>query len=336
MPINKISRRSLFKTALGASATLVGFSALKPLYASEAMDFKGPDVPDVAAIKVNDRCYYIPASGPLPTSYNLGFFSNPSFIITAEGVVVVDTGASVQIGEMLLRQIRKITTKPIIKIINTHFHGDHWLGNHAFVVENPEIKIYAHPKTQAKLKAGADEFWFGFMQQNTNNKITGTIMTLPDQDLIDGEIIKLGDTTLKIHHFGTMHTDADLIVEIVEDKTMIMGDAVMRRVANMEDASFVGTIKGLENILAMPVDTFIPMHGKHEGTALIEDGKQFMEIIYNETARLYEEGLADFEIRPIIMENAFMKNEASKWPGYQSTLGRFVAVAVREYEASLF
>jgi glyoxylase-like metal-dependent hydrolase (beta-lactamase superfamily II) len=337
MSITKFSRRRLLKTALGTSVSLVGISALSPLYAIESMEFRGPDVPDVEAVKVGSRCYYVPALGPMPTHENYGFFNNPCFIITSKGVVVVDTGSSVQIGEMVLRQIRTITDKPIIKVINTHFHGDHWLGNHAFIVENPKVEIYAHPNNISALKGGADKFWFDFLQKETKNQITGTIMSPPDKILKGGEVIKLGDTTLKIYYFGQMHTNSDLAVEVVEDKTMIMGDMVMRRIANMSDGSFLGTIKGLDEVLKLPIDTFIPMHGKHEGKKLIEDGKQFMEIIYHDTVKYYDEdGLSDFEIKPKIMADSFMKEEASKWPGFDVAMGKFIVAAIKEHEESMF
>ncbi|MDX1347296.1 MAG: MBL fold metallo-hydrolase [Thiomicrorhabdus chilensis] len=331
-----MKRRELLKSAFGLTAGLVGASALSPLYANDSMEFRGPDVPDVEAVKVNSRCYYIPAMGPHPTPDNFGMFSNPGFIVTSEGVVVVDTGSSVQIGEMVLRQIKKVTDKPVIKVINTHYHGDHWLGNHAFVAANPNVEIYSHPTMQTVLKNGQDKFWFDFMQANTNNKITGTVITPPNKSLNGGEEIKVGDTTFKIHHFGKVHTESDLAVEVVEEKTMYMGDMVMRRIANMEDGSFVGSIKALDTISKMPLDVFIPMHGKHEDVQLIKDGKEFMDTIYSRVTEYYDEGLSDFEMKPKIMAEAFMQNEASKWPGYESTIGKFIVVAIAEVERNMF
>lgn len=336
MSNHQISRRKLLKSAFGVSAALVGSSVSAPLYASDEMAFKGPRVPDVAPVKVNDRCYYIPAPGPMPTKENLAFFSNPGFVITSEGVVVIDTGSSVQIGEMVIRQIKKITDKPVVKVINSHFHGDHWLGNHAFVEAYPDVEIYAHTNTLTALKGGEDKFWFDFMQKESSNQITGTVITAPDKALKGGEVIKVGDTTIKIHYFDKMHTDSDIAVEIVETKTMYMGDMVMRRVAHMGDGSFVGSSKGLGEILKLPIDTFIPMHGKHEDKALIEDGKQFMDILYQESARHYEDGLSDFEIKPKIMADPFMKSVVSQWPGYESGIGKFIVIALQEYENSMF
>lgn len=334
--MSSLKRRDFLKKTLGLTAGLVGASALKPLYASDLIEFKGPEVPDIDAIKVSTRCYTIPAMGPHPTPDNFGMFSNPGFIVTSEGVVVVDTGSSVQIGEMVLRQIKKVTDQPVVKVINTHYHGDHWLGNHAFVAENPEVEIYSHPACQSVLKNGKDKFWFDFMQTNTDNKISGTVITLPTKNLKGGEEIKLGDTTLKIHHFGKVHTESDIAVEVVEDKAIFMGDMVMRRIANMDDGSFQGSIDALAKVEAMPLKHYIPMHGKPEGVQLIKDGKAFMEAIYLNAGKYYEDGLTDFEMKPKIMAEPFMKEVASQWPGYESAMGQYIVVAIKEYEASMF
>lgn len=332
-----MKRRELLKSALGLSAGLVGMSALNPLYASDEFEaFRGPDVPDIDAIKVTEHCYTIPAMGPYPTPDNFGMFSNPGFVVTSEGVVVVDTGSSVQIGEMILRQIKKVTDKPVVKVFNTHFHGDHWLGNHAFITANPDVEIISHPLCIENLKAGGDQFWFDFMQSNTNNKITGTVVSLPNKTVEGGEEIKVGDVTFKVHYFGQMHTVSDIVIEVVEDSAIYTGDVVMRRVANMEDGSYTGTIAGLQKMADSGVKTFIPMHGKPDNVNLINEGKQFMETIYTSVEELYDEGLSDFEMKPIIMDKPFMKDVASKWPGYEGAIGKFIVVALQEVERNMF
>ncbi|WP_321276067.1 MBL fold metallo-hydrolase [Thiomicrorhabdus indica] len=331
-----MKRRDFFKSALAAGVGLVGASALRPVYASDMMEFKGPEVPDVDPVKVAEHCYSIPAMGPHPTPDNFGMFSNPGFVVTEKGVVVVDTGSSLQIGEMILRQIKKITDQPVVKVINTHFHGDHWLGNHAFVNAYPNVEIYSHQKCIDNLKSGQDKFWFDFMQQNTNNKITGTVITLPNKTFAGGETFEVGGVKFKIHHFGKVHTDSDISVEVSTDKVMYMGDMVMRRIANMEDGSFRGSIDALSQVAEMDIDTFIPMHGTPDDVKLINEGREFMETIYTNVEELYDEGLSDFEMKPKIMENPFMKDVASQWPGYEDTLGKFIVVAIREVEQAMF
>ncbi|MEA3404214.1 MAG: MBL fold metallo-hydrolase [Pseudomonadota bacterium] len=332
-----MKRRDLLKSAFGLSAGLVGMTALKPLYAStDDMAFKADPMFDVEPTKVTDNVYYFLAKDPEPSVENHAFFNNPGFVITSEGVVVVDTGSSVQIGEMLIRQIKKITDKPVVKIINTHYHGDHFLGNHAFVEAYPNVEIYAHQATIDKIKGGAGEFWYDFMQRNSGNGITGTIITPATKTFAGGETMKVGDTTFKIHQFGQAHTEADLIVEAVEDSVAFLGDTAMRRVANMADGSFPGTIETMKKARDLKCDHYILGHGPHDGVAICDDMQTFCENIYNNAMKYYDEGLSDFEMKPKIMAEPFMKDVASKWPGYEHTIGNFISLAVAEAEANMF
>jgi glyoxylase-like metal-dependent hydrolase (beta-lactamase superfamily II) len=332
-----MNRRDFLKSTFGLSAGLVGMSAMSPLYAkTEAMEFKADPMYDVEPTKVTDKVYYFLAKDPEPSPDNHAFFNNPAFVVTSEGVVVVDTGSSVQIGEMLIRQIKKVTDKPVTMIINTHYHGDHWLGNHAFVEAYPDVEIYAHPASIEKIKGEAGQFWYDFMQRNSNNAITGTIVTLPTKTFNGGETVKVGDTTFKIHQFGKAHTEADLIVEVVEDSVAFLGDTAMRRVANMRDGSFAGTIETMKKARDLGCKHYVLGHGPHDGAAICDDMQQFCEIIYNGALKYYDEGLSDFEMKPKIIAEPFMKDVAAKWPGFDSTVGSFISIAVAEAEASMF
>ncbi|NNJ90035.1 MAG: MBL fold metallo-hydrolase, partial [Gammaproteobacteria bacterium] len=99
---------------------------------------------EYTADKIAEDVYVI--HGPLetPNPINQGFMNNPGIIITDAGVVVVDPGGSVQSGEMVISHIEKLTDKPVVAVFDSHVHGDHWLGNQAFMEKYPEVKIYAH------------------------------------------------------------------------------------------------------------------------------------------------------------------------------------------------
>lgn len=330
-----MKRRDLLKSALGLSVGLVGMSAMRPLYANDEMVVRADPMYDVPVTKVTDSCYYILAKDPEPTPENHAFFNNPGFVVTSEGVVVIDTGSSVQIGEMVLRQIQKVTKLPVTMVINTHYHGDHFLGNHAFIEAYPNVEIYAHPAAISKIKSSG-EFWYNFMQRNSANAISGTIITPPNRTFNGGESFKLGNKTFKIHHYGKAHTESDLIVEVVEDKVAFLGDTAMRRVANMADGSFKGTIEAMKKAASLNCDHYILGHGEHDDVSICRDMQTFCETLYENAANYYDEGLSDFEMKPKILAEPFMQDVASHWPGFDSTIGVFIANAVAEVEASMF
>lgn len=55
--------------------------------------------------------------------------SNSTFLITSEGILVVDTGLNEEEGRRLLAEIRKVSNLPVRYIVNTHYHPDHRGGN---------------------------------------------------------------------------------------------------------------------------------------------------------------------------------------------------------------
>jgi glyoxylase-like metal-dependent hydrolase (beta-lactamase superfamily II) len=71
--------------------------------------------------------------------------SNAAFLVTDEGVLVVDTRQHPRDGEDLLNRIRAITNKPIKWVVNSHFHADHTYGNQVFKAAG--ATIIAHRDT---------------------------------------------------------------------------------------------------------------------------------------------------------------------------------------------
>lgn len=334
-PVQGMDRRHFIKGMVAATAVgAVGASVLKPLYAGDDMVVKGPRVPDVKPNKVSEHCYVVIAKDPEPTPENQGLFSNMGFIVTQKGVVVYDTGGSVQIGEMLIRQIKKVTNKPVVKIFNSHFHGDHWLGNHAFVQEWPNVEIYAHEKLHQALKEGVGEFWTGFMARSTNNATAGTVVTAPNQVVKGGEVFDMGDTLIKVHYYGKMHTNADIALEVTADKTVYVGDMSMTgRVANMDDGSYVGSIEGLKKLKAQTQATnYVQGHYKF-GPNETDLYVAFLEAIYNNVSELQKQGMGASAVRDQVMPKLTKYRD---WKGFDAVIGKYIQLAFLEAEAANF
>ena len=145
-------RRHLLKISLGA----IGLLTLPQMmeFAKAAEDFiKGPKVKDHPAKQLSKHVWMIYSPDGFPTAENQGMMANITFVITQKGIVILDTGASLQIGEMAIRMIKKVSSLPVIAIFNSHYHGDHFLGNQAFVeAYGPQIPIYAHPYSAEQIK----------------------------------------------------------------------------------------------------------------------------------------------------------------------------------------
>src|SRR5438270_2356226 len=55
--------------------------------------------------------------------------ANSTFLISDQGILVVDTGLNAEEGHKLRQEIRKVSQAPVRWIVNTHYHPDHIGGN---------------------------------------------------------------------------------------------------------------------------------------------------------------------------------------------------------------
>jgi hypothetical protein len=81
-------------------------------FAVQANDYEKVGV-EVVAENLNGDAYYVPGLSGSATEYE-GFISNAGFVVTTEGVVVLDALGTPSLAKAMLNEIRKITDKPII------------------------------------------------------------------------------------------------------------------------------------------------------------------------------------------------------------------------------
>src|SRR6267142_2792244 len=110
--------------------------------------------------KVGDGVYAAIAE----TRYKLN--CNAAVIMTDDGVIVVDSHSKPSAARALYKEIQAVTKKPVRKMINTHFHWDHWQGNEVYAAANPGLEIVATQKTRENLtKPDAGRGGIPFIEQ---------------------------------------------------------------------------------------------------------------------------------------------------------------------------
>lgn len=328
-------RRDLMKRLFGLAAGVGLIPAFAPSPACAAV--VGPVVPDQKPVQVSEHLYVLYARGGFPNKDNQGFFANISFVKTSKGVLVIDAGTSLQIGEMAIRAIKKVTNQPVIGVFNTHFHGDHWLGNNAFKKAFPDAPIYAHPDCIKSIKLVTGQEWFEQMMKATDGMIAGTSITPPDTPVEHGKEFNFGDVTLRVHHYGQAHTKVDIMLEIVQDKAVHVGDVAMdRRIANMEDGSFTGSLKvydGLEK--NAPGSLWVPAHGQPDRNLLVKN-RELLGGIYASALKAVKSGKTIDEAKAMVLANPSVKKYAQDTVGFDESIGKFASIAFIEAEQNSF
>lgn len=267
----------------------------------------------------------------MPSVANQGFMNNPAWVITQSGVVVIDPGSSVQAGRMVVDQIRKTTPLPVTHVFNTHVHGDHWLGNHAILDAWPEATLMAHPDMIQQSRSGAAQFWIKLMSDLTQGYTEGTRAKIPTIPTADGQEIKIGGKTFRIHSSSDAHSKTDDMIEVVEDRILFTGDNVLaHQVMNLRDGTFKGVKRATDRALAVNAAIYVPGHGQSGDRRLVEEQKAWFDILMRETRALYDEGKNDFEMKPVLADKL---KAFSAWHGWETGLGPQISLAILEIES---
>ena len=328
------------KTGFGMSAA-VGTLSLFPevrSFAQSVDDFlRGPPMRDIKPTQISKRVWYIYSPDSFPTPENQGMMCNVTFVVTQKGVVILDSGASLQIGEMAIRMIKTVTDKPVIGVFNSHYHGDHWLGNDAFAQAYPGVKIYALEENMKRIQGTEGNMWRSLMERWTNQATIGTKTVAPNTVVQNAQVLDFGDTRLKMHFYGTAHTPCDLSVEVVEDKITHIGDIAMEnRIANIDDGSYPGTFKYYEALQKTAGDqTWLPGHG-HPSKGLLKDYGELMAGIWEPCLKAVKEGKDITAAKALVLQDPRVASRAKRTAGFEANIGKYTSLAFLEAEKEAF
>ncbi len=285
---------------------------------------------DYPLTRLAPHTYIIQGPVGYPSVENQGFMNNPGFVITRNGVVVIDPGSSVQSGRMVLKQLRTITRLPVTHVINTHVHGDHWLGNQAIVEAYPKAVLMAHPEMIRLANNGAGAEWVALMERSTNGFTRGTVAVVPVVAMNDGAELKAGGMTFRFYAPSDAHSHTDIMIQVVEESVVFAGDNVLnQRIARMDDATFAGNIAACEVAAAIKAKVYVPGHGPAGDIKVVNNFHTYLSTLFNEVKALHEQGKLDFEMKDAVVARLV---PYQNWPGFSDEVGRHISLAVLELD----
>ena len=312
--------------ALGAAALVLIGCVSFPELDKQVM------VRDYPAVRIAAHTYVI--HGPLGyfAVVNQGFMNNPAFVVTQEGVVVIDPGSSLQAGRMVLKQLRKVTDKPVTHVLNTHIHGDHWLGNQAVLEVYPNALLMAHPETVRRAPHVA-EHWVSLIQSLTNGFTAGTRAVVPTVAIGDGAELRTGGMTFRIHAPAEAHSNTDIMIHVLEDSVLFGGDILLsKRLARLDDATFKGSIEACRVAVRLNAKHYVPGHGPTGDVTIVKAYESYLTTLYAEVKKHYESGKSDFEMKEAVV--AKLKPYAD-WANFSDVVGKHISLAILEIERGM-
>jgi glyoxylase-like metal-dependent hydrolase (beta-lactamase superfamily II) len=227
-----------------------------------------------ALLAVSAQAEYLPKAEPVADGVyaivgplgqrspeNDGLNANYGFIVTATGVILIDSGASRLGAEKLDKAIRAVTDKPVRWVINTGSQDHRWLGNDYFAGRGAEI--IALQRTAATQAKSANQQLQG-LERFLGKRLEGTRPLSAPQPLAgEGASLELGGEALTF-----MYTDAhypgDALVHLPKRGIVFTGDLVYvdRILGVLPGSSVQKGQKAFKALAALKPAHVVPGHGR--------------------------------------------------------------------------
>ncbi len=213
------------------------------------------------ARQVAEGAWFVQGLAALGTAANGNFISNAAFVVTSQGVVVIDALGSPALAEELVAAVRRVTAQPIRYVVVTHYHADHVYGLQVFkklgatvIAHRAGLEYLNSDTAQRRLVASREELapWV-----DERTQLVGA-----DRWLDADTVLELGGEKLHIRHAGPAHTPEDLVVYAERSHVLFAGDLVFRgRIPFVGQADSRGWIAALASLIALRPAIIVPGHG---------------------------------------------------------------------------
>jgi len=242
-------------------------------------------------IKVAEGVWSAIGATQPPTYENSGHNNNLSFVIGEDGVLVVNAGGAFVLAEALHEEIKAITDKPVIAVVNENGQGHAMLGNGYWKALG--VKIIAHEDAAAVWE---EEGWDILERMKGVNKeqARDSEVVMVDETFADRLSLDLGGVTAELISFGPAHSPGDISVWVPERNVIIAGDMAFheRMLPIFEDTDTAGWLESFADFADLAKDAIVvPGHGGPTDIATVDTyTRGYLEYLREKVRALLDEG----------------------------------------------
>jgi glyoxylase-like metal-dependent hydrolase (beta-lactamase superfamily II) len=226
------------------------------------------------------------------SAQNQGLNANLGLVVTAQGAVLIDSGATWQSARLIDDAVRRVTTQPVRWVINTGSQDHRWLGNGYFRAEGAELIAHAGALPDMRARGGEQ---LDALRSLLGTAAADTAPVLPTR-LIEGADarLELGGTVFELRHRGGGHTPGDMMVWLPRSKVLFAGDIVYvdRLLAVIPVSNTRSWLAAFAVIEALAPTKIVPGHGRVADLATARaQTKDYLVALRERMKRAVDEGL---------------------------------------------
>lgn len=259
--------------------------------------------------------------------------SNIVLIVNENDLLVVDSGLLPDAGSEAIKEIKKISSKPVRYLVNTHWHGDHWQGNEAFEKTFPRIQIIATEQGKKGMEENGlvwarklyikhfENYIGGYDKAIAEKSLDGKSLSdaevsnlkiattqfkqdlegmkhlnpvLPNVTFSERVVITSGKREIDFLYLGVGNTSGDAVLYLPNEKIVIAGDLVVHPSPYESGMFSPEWLETSQKLAALDFQILIPGHGE------VQNGKDYLNFLNSLFAEIIKQ-----------VKNAYLSNGIS-------------------------
>jgi len=270
--------------------------------------------------KVTDDVYALVGQrGPM-SKWNYGTNATFGVVVTSDGVVHIDSGASYLAAKEISRKIKQITNKPVVLVINTGSEDLRWLGNsyfksHGAKIITGKVALKDQHDRANNLINRLDNFIFPKFS-------AGTKAVYADETFDNKKTLVVGNSKFVLRYTGPAYMPGDFYVWMPEQKLVFSGDIISteRMLAVSRDSHTLSWLKAFESIEKLESEHVVPGHGHATNIKKAKaDTYDFLSLLRSSVKEFMRKG---GQIENVSSLKEYPLSPYERLIGYEMLLGR--------------
>jgi glyoxylase-like metal-dependent hydrolase (beta-lactamase superfamily II) len=297
-------------------ATTAAIGAFSPWVGAQQAPAPAPLVRENALVKLGEHTWAIP-------DFETPQVPNVGIVVGSRATLVIDPGLGRRNGEIVAREVARVSKNAEVYVAATHYHVEHTTGNLGFpanaryvsaAVQDAEFVEGAGP--QAKTFSARSPLHAELLKDISQRR---TDIPFDREHSLD-----LGGVRVQMRVVGPTHTRGDTVFFVEGDRVLFAGDVVMNNsfVAANQNSSMKAWLAAFDLLEGWMPRTIVPAHGRIGEGSLIATNRAFMRAIQDRTRQLKAQGRSVDDVAA-----AVQKEMEGKHPGFARANG--VAGAAR-------
>jgi cyclase len=221
--------------------------------------------------------------------------ANVGFVVTGEGVVLIDTPMLPDDARTWRAEISKRTDQEIIYIINTDHHRGHIVGNQHF----PTATVVAHEFAWKNMRSYGDSFrtrLLNLYRERVPDAAREWRKHLkiiePEVTFTDRTVLFKGDKEIQLIPVGG-HTPATTVIYFPNEKILFAGDLVVTdRPPFLSQGNTKRWLQALTYLRKLSYDVLVPGHGELTGKEATDKMSEFLRLVRRRVRSAHRMGLS--------------------------------------------